>query len=73
MAAMDMLPYLTDAGEVALASNLMRDHGDSAADEAAAMANRSRDLGNLVHFCRWRQVERLIHLLGDDRVAGTVH
>jgi len=41
--------------------------------EAQARAERSRDLGNALHFCRWRQIERLILLLGAERAIGAVH
>lgn len=65
--------YLTDAGHVADAAELIAVFGDSAALEAAIRAGRSRDIGNHIHFCRWRQVERLIELLATDEVVGTVH
>ena len=39
----------------------------------AALADRSRDLGNHIHFCRWRQIERLIVLMSVGRAVGTVH
>ena len=55
------------------ASDLIERFGDLAASEAAQRAARSRDLGNVVHFCRWRQVERIIALLADDRVSGPIH
>jgi len=45
------------------ASDLIATYGEAAAIEAAARANRSRDRDNLVHFCRWRRVERLIAVL----------
>ena len=45
-----------------------------AAAEAAARANHSRGLGNVVHFCRWRQIERMINLLTtEDAGAATIH
>lgn len=55
------------------AATLIDDFGVYAADEAAARAERSRNLGNVVHFCRWRQVERTIALLSDDRTTGAIH
>lgn len=55
------------------AATLIDDFGHYAADEAAARAERSRSLGNIVHFCRWRQVERTISLLWDDRATGAIH
>ena len=41
--------------------------------EAASRADRSRNLGNQVHYCRWRQIERLIALLSTPHAVGTVH
>lgn len=67
------LPYLADAREVAEATQLIAQFGESAGCEAAARADRSRDLGNHIHFCRWRQIERLIVLLSIGRAVGTIH
>ncbi|HEY0412516.1 MAG TPA: hypothetical protein VGD66_05190 [Allosphingosinicella sp.] len=58
---------LADAGE------LIESFGDYAASEAVRRASRSRELGNVIHFCRWRQVERMIVMLRDDAVTGAVH
>jgi hypothetical protein len=55
------------------AALLMASFGDDAGREAAARADISRDRGNVVLFCRWRQVERLITLLSSHHVQGTVH
>ncbi|SMF61763.1 hypothetical protein SAMN06295910_0756 [Allosphingosinicella indica] len=54
------------------ATRLMDQYGEHAAMEAAMRADRSRTLGNVVHFCRWRQIQRTIAMLGDAG-AGTVH
>jgi hypothetical protein len=70
---MSYLPYLADRAEVFDAADLMTTFGDDAGFEAAARADRSRDVGNHVHFCRWRQIERLIVLLSVNRAVGTVH
>jgi hypothetical protein len=70
---MEHLPYLADTREVADAAELIRAFGEDAGSEAAARADRSRDLGNHVHFCRWRQIERLVVLLSIPRAVGTVH
>ena len=58
---------LADAGE------LIERFGDFAVSEAVRRADESRSVGNVVHFCRWRQVERLIVMLRDDAVTGAVH
>jgi hypothetical protein len=67
------MPYLADPAQVVDAAELITRFGDDAGFEAAARADRSRDLGNTVHFCRWRQIERLIVLLAVERAVGTVH
>jgi hypothetical protein len=69
---MDSYPYL-DRREVAEANALIRDFGEEAGCEAAARADRSRDLGNHIHFCRWRQIERLVVLMSIPRAVGTIH
>ncbi|NNM77529.1 hypothetical protein HJG53_11480 [Sphingomonas sp. ID1715] len=66
-------PYVADRAMLAEATDLMARFGGNAACEAAARADRSRDLGNVLHFCRWRQVERLVALLSECEVRGTVH
>jgi hypothetical protein len=55
------------------ASELMSRYGDDAGFEAAVRAERSRDAGNVVRFCHWRQIERVIATLSSDEVHGTVH
>ena len=71
---MDPNVYLADPSAVADASELIERFGDYAADEAAARARRSRGLGNVVHFCRWRQIERMIQMLSSGASTGqTLH
>lgn len=70
---MENLPYLADRGQVADAAELIARFGEDAGPEAAARADRSRDLGNHLHFCRWRQIERLVVLFSVGRAVGTVH
>ena len=65
--------HLPDRAAAAEAAELIARFGDFAASEAAARADRSRDLGNVVHFCRWRQIERLIVLLSSDQALHTIH
>jgi hypothetical protein len=65
--------YLPDRSAAADAAELMTRFGDYAASEAAARADRSRELGNVIHFCRWRQIERLILLLEEGGGAQTIH
>jgi len=70
---MPYMPYLADRGEVVDATTLMALFGDDAGLEAAARADESRDVGNYLHFCRWRQIERLILVLSAESALGTVH
>lgn len=70
---MPYLPYLADRAELTDATDLITMFGDDAGLEASARADRSRDLGDYLRFCRWRQIERLIVLLSVDRAVGTVH
>jgi hypothetical protein len=67
------VPFLSDRQSYEDAAELIARFGDDAGYEAAARADRSRDLGNHIHFCRWRQIERMIVLLSFDQVIGTVH
>lgn len=63
------------AGRAALgdAHELIERFGEDAGFEAAVRAERSRDAGNLLSFCHWRQIERVIATLSSDQVRGTVH
>jgi len=65
--------HISDAKAAADAAELIERFGDFAADEAGARATRSRDLGNVVHYCRWRQIQRLIEVLHEGSGAATVH
>jgi hypothetical protein len=66
-------PFLSSPSQVHDAAELIATFGEDAGDEAARRAGRSRDLGNHIHFCRWRQVERLVAVMASDRALGTVH
>ncbi|MEK6638521.1 MAG: hypothetical protein AABY88_10610 [Pseudomonadota bacterium] len=55
------------------ATSLIASFGEDAGREAAMRADVSRDRGNIVLFCRWRQVERLIVVLSSHDVQGTIH
>jgi hypothetical protein len=65
--------YLADAQQVAEAADLIATFGEQAPVEAAIRAGHMRDIGNHVHFCRWRQTERLVALMTSAEVLGTVH
>lgn len=55
------------------AAALIAHYGDKAGPEAAARAGHCRDLGNVLRFCHWRQIERMITALASEEVLGTVH
>ena len=65
--------HITGRGAFAEAAELIARFGDHAVSEARRRAGRSRELGNVVHFCRWREVERMIGTLGQEAAAGLVH
>lgn len=66
-------PFVADRQFVTDAQTLMTQFGDDAGFEAAARADASRDRGNVIHYCRWRQVERMIVALAHPQAAGTLH
>lgn len=55
------------------AQDLIREFGGEAALQAAVRAEKSREAENVLKFCHWRQVERLIDALGADEPLGTIH
>ena len=65
--------YLADQQQVTDAVDLIAAFGEHAGLEAAIRAGRSRDVGNHIHFCRWRQIERLIDFMASSEVGGTAH
>ncbi len=65
--------HLPDAAAAREAAELMERFGGYAADEANARACRSRDIGNVAHYCRWRQIGRLIEALAEDGDGATLH
>jgi hypothetical protein len=69
---MDSL-FIHGRGALTDAHDLIERYGDDASFEAAARAERSRDDGNVMRFCHWRQIERVIATLASDEVRGTVH
>jgi len=65
--------FIHGRSALADASDLIERYGADAALEAAVRAERSRDDGNVVRFCYWRQIERVIASLSREDVVGTVH
>jgi hypothetical protein len=66
-------PYIAGRTALADASELMDRYGDNAGLEAAVRAEVSRDAGNVLKFCHWRQIERVIATLSTAEVRGSVH
>ncbi len=67
------MPLFLDREAATTAQHLMAEHGADAGEAAAARARESRNLGNHIAFCRWRQVERLLAVLVSDEPMGTRH
>jgi hypothetical protein len=70
---MKSTPYVHDRHHLDAATALMESHGNAARAEAKARANLSRDRGNVITFCKWRQIERLISALEPGLVTPSVH
>src|SRR3546814_20745109 len=66
-----LVPYLSSRKSFEDAQELITRFGDNAGFQAAALADRRRDVGNHIHFCHWRQIERLIIWLSIAEVVGT--
>ncbi|MCF2514461.1 hypothetical protein LVY65_05195 [Sphingomonas sp. G124] len=66
-------PFIPDRAALADAALLLETFGDDAGFEAAARAEDSRGKGNVLKFCHWRQIERVIVTLSDQEVRGTIH
>jgi hypothetical protein len=66
-------PFITGRAALNDAATLIDTYGDDAGFEAASRAEHSRDAGNVIRFCHWRQIERVIATLASDQVRGTIH
>ncbi|MDB5698125.1 MAG: hypothetical protein JWN69_929 [Alphaproteobacteria bacterium] len=62
-----------DRAALADANELIARFGEHAGIEAASRADKSRTVGNVIHFCRWRQAERTIEMLAVKDAPGTIH
>jgi hypothetical protein len=60
------------AGDAAFAdaADLIERYGMNACEEAKLRASRSRDLGNVIHFCHWREIERMIGAMRPEGASG---
>ena len=66
-------PFISGRPALADAAELIEHFGDDAGMEAAYRAEESRDAGNVIRFCHWRQIERVIVTLSSDEVRGSIH
>lgn len=64
--------HVADREAYVAASDLIAEYGELAPFEAANRADRSRSLGNVIHFCHWRRIERTIQMLRGEDVTGTI-
>lgn len=64
---------ITDRAALAEANELIARFGEHARLEAASRASKSRSLGNVIHFCHWRQIERTIEMLSAEDAVGSIH
>jgi hypothetical protein len=71
VAAMDA--FISSRAALDDACRLIACHGDEAALEAALLAEGARDRGNVLRFCHWRQIERVIVTLASAEPTGSVH
>ena len=68
-----MESFIASRDALADACRLIDRHGEDAALEAALLAEGARDRGNVLGFCHWRQIERVIVTLSAEEPVGTVH
>lgn len=66
-------PYIHGRGALADASLLIEHFGDQASVEAASRARDSRNAGNVLRYCHWRQIERMIAALDCGEPRGPAH
>ena len=66
-------PFITGRPALDDAADLIDRFGEAAASEAAVRAEQCRDRGNVVRFCHWRQIERVIAMLGSRQASGALH
>ncbi|MBA3838414.1 MAG: hypothetical protein H2054_00875 [Sphingomonas sp.] len=68
----DAICYIADRAMLDAAMALIADYGAGAVIHASRRADASRNQGNVMSFCRWRQIERLLVALNEGSI-GTVH
>ena len=65
--------FIAGRSSVTDAVSLIEEYGRDAPHAAAMRAVQSRDAGNVLKFCHWRQIERLSALLASNNIEGSVH
>ncbi len=65
--------FIAGRSSVTDAMLLVDEYGVDAPLAAAMRAVQSRDSGNVLKFCHWRQIERLSALLASNDVEGSLH
>jgi hypothetical protein len=65
--------HVTDRTAFAEAADLIARFGRYAGSEAQQRADRSRAVGNVIHFCRWREIGRAIAMLSGSEAHGSIH
>lgn len=70
--AMEML-FVVDREAYDGATALVAEFGWNALSEASARAERSRGIGNHIHYTRWCRVGRAILVLEDPDPRGALH
>ena len=65
--------HVPDRAALSDAADLIARFGEFAGSEAKLRADRSREHGNVIHFTRWRLIEKVIVMLTDEAVTDTVH
>jgi hypothetical protein len=70
---LNSLHFVADREAYDAASALMAEYGAAALGEAASRAERSRDIGNFIHYARWCRAGRAIMLLADPQQDATLH
>ena len=66
-------PYIHGRPAFQDASELIERFGEEAVLVAAGRARDSRRAGNVLRFCHWRQIERVIAALDCGEPLGRVH
>lgn len=67
------LSLYVEPRDVSEAQKLMTHFGNEAGMEASERAEASRNMGNHLQYCRWRQIERLVIMLSLQCSIGTLH